>query len=80
MGEVLRMDQIGRKPLTERQKNVYKCILRYQNTNGYAPTIRELCRMAGLKSTSSVAGHLKLLEEKGYIVRKTECPRAIAVL
>ena len=64
----------------EKQMKVYECILRYQKVNGFAPTVRELCRMVGLKSTSSIASYLKALEEKGYIARKTECPRAIAVL
>lgn len=80
MSEAARIDLIDRKPLTEKQQNVYECIMQYQNVNGFAPTVRELCRMAGLKSTSSVAAHLNVLEEKGYIARKTECPRAIAVL
>lgn len=80
MNEAIRIALIDREPLTEKQQNVYECILQYQDINGYAPTVRELCRMAGLKSTSSVAAYLKLLEEKGYIARKAECPRAIAVL
>lgn len=31
-------------------------------------------------STSSVYAHLKILEEKGYIARKTDSSRAIAIL
>ena len=80
MSKAKRIDLIDREPLTEKQQKVYECILRYQKLNGFAPTVRELCRMVGLKSTSSIASYLKELEEKGYIARKTECPRAIAVL
>ena len=80
MSKAKRIDLIDREPLTEKQQKVYESILRYQKLNGFAPTVRELCKMVGLKSTSSIASHLKELEEKGYIARKTECPRAIAVL
>ena len=48
--------------------------------NGYAPTIREICKMVGVASTSSVYAHLKILEEKGYIARKMDASRAIAIL
>ena len=34
----------------------------------------------GVASTSSVYAHLKILEEKGYIARKMDASRAIAIL
>ena len=39
--------------------------MQYQRVNGYAPTIRAICKMVGVASTSSVYAHLKILEEKG---------------
>lgn len=80
MSEVVRIDLIDRAPLTEKQQNVYESIMKYQRINGFAPTIREICNMVGMASTSSVFTHLKSLEEKGYIVRKTDSSRAIAIL
>lgn len=80
MSEIARIALIDRAPLTEKQQNVYESIVRYQKVNGFAPTIREICKMVGVASTSSVYAHLKILEEKGYIARKMECPRAIAIL
>lgn len=47
------------KELTEQQTAVYKGILQYQKKYGYAPSIRELCEMCGLSSTSSVYLHLR---------------------
>ena len=44
------------------------------------PAIREICKMVGVASTSSVYAHLKILEEKGYIARKMDASRAIAIL
>ena len=67
MSEAARIDLVDRAPLTEKQQNVYESIMQYQRVNGYAPTIREICKMVGVASTSSVYAHLKILEEKGYI-------------
>ena len=79
MSEAARIDRVDRAPLTEKQ-NVYESIMQYQRVNGYAPTIREICKMVGVASTSSVYAHLKILEEKGYIARKMDASRAIAIL
>ena len=67
MSEAARIVLVDRAPLTEKQQNVYESIMQYQRVNGYAPTIREICKMVGVASTSSVYAHLKILEEKGYI-------------
>ena len=80
MSEAERIDLVDRAPLTEKQQNVYESIMQYQRVNGYAPTIREICKMVGVASTSSVYAHLKILEEKGYIARKMDASRAIAIL
>lgn len=40
------------------------------------PTVREICDATGLKSTSTVHAHLKVLEEMGYI-EKTKGHRSI---
>ena len=76
MSEAERIDLVDRAPLTEKQQNVYESIMQYQRVNGYAPTIREICKMVGVASTSSVYAHLKILEEKGYIARKLDASRA----
>lgn len=69
-----------RKKLTKSQKLVYDGIVEYQKQNGFAPSIRELCKLTGLASTSSVYAHLKNLEDLGYIRRKEDAPRAIAII
>ena len=69
-----------RKKLTKSQQLVYDRIVEYQKENGFAPSIRELCRLTGLASTSSVYAHLKHLEDLGYIRRKEDAPRAIAII
>lgn len=69
-----------RKKLTKSQQLVYDGIVEYQKENGFAPSIRELCKLTGLASTSSVYAHLKNLEDLGYIRRKEDAPRAIAII
>lgn len=69
-----------RKKLTDRQQLVYDGIVKYQKEHGFAPSIRELCKISGLASTSSVYAHLKSLEDLGYIRRKEDAPRAIAII
>lgn len=66
--------------LTVRQAQVYINIINYQRENGYSPTVRELCKMVGVSSTSTIVSHLKNLEESGFIRRKECSPRAIEVL
>ena len=69
-----------REELTEKQRLVYDGIVDYQMQYGYAPSIRELCVICNLASTSSVYAHLKKLEELGYIRRREDAPRAIAIV
>lgn len=69
-----------KKKLTERQQVVYDGIVDYQRRNGYAPSIRELCVICNVASTSSIYAHLKKLEELGYIRRREDAPRAIAIV
>lgn len=47
---------------------------------GYPPSVREICDAVGLKSTSTVHGHLARLEKKGYIRKDPTKPRAIEIL
>ena len=46
---------------------------------GYPPSVREICDATGLKSTSTVHGHLIRVEKKGLLYRDSMKPRAISV-
>ncbi|WP_235865695.1 transcriptional repressor LexA [Sarcina ventriculi] len=65
--------------LNEKQKEVYDFLLEFTKTNGYPPSVREICKAVSLKSTSTVHGHLKRLEKKGLIYRDSTKPRAIVI-
>ena len=46
---------------------------------GYPPSVREICMATGLKSTSTVHGHLQRLQKKGLLQRASMKPRAISL-
>jgi repressor LexA len=61
---------------TEIYEYMKKCVL----DKGYPPSVREICEAVGLKSTSTVHGHLERLEKKGLIRRDPTKPRAIELI
>lgn len=63
-----------------KQEAIYEFIKEQSREKGYPPSVREICNAVGLRSTSTVHGHLKKLEEKGFIRRDPTKPRAIEVL
>lgn len=66
--------------LTPRQERILEFIINELRTRGYPPSVREICRAVGLRSSSTVHAHLSQLEKKGYIRRDPSKPRAIEVL
>lgn len=56
-----------REPMTEPQQQVYDFIETFLDRNEYPPTIAEICTATGIRSKSTVHGHLKDLEAKGHI-------------
>jgi repressor LexA len=66
--------------LTKKQTIILEYIKSVVMDKGYPPSVREIGEAVGLKSTSTVHGHLTRLEEKGYIRRDPTKPRAIEIL
>ncbi|MBA3529455.1 MAG: transcriptional repressor LexA [Propionibacteriaceae bacterium] len=66
--------------LTPRQRRILEVIREAVNARGYPPSIREMGDAVGLASTSSVAHQLKVLEQKGFLRRDPNRPRALEVL
>jgi repressor LexA len=65
--------------LTPRQQRVLTVIRESLASRGYPPSMREIGERVGLTSSSSVAHQLRTLEEKGYIRRDPNRPRALSV-
>ena len=65
--------------MTENDKKVYKAIVEYIKKYQYPPTVRNLCTLTGIASTSTIHNRLKSLVEKGYI-EFDNCARGIRVV
>ena len=65
--------------LTPRQQRVLTTIKESIETRGYPPSMREIGERVGLTSSSSVAHQLRVLEDKGYLRRDPNRPRALSV-
>jgi repressor LexA len=68
------------RELTERQRQVLEFIKGQVREKGYPPSVREIGEAVGLRSSSTVHGHLRRLESKGYIRRDPTKPRAIEII
>src|SRR6478735_6753977 len=66
--------------LTPRQQRVLTVIRESLELRGYPPSMREIGEKVGLTSSSSVAHQLRVLEEKGYLRRDPNRPRALTVV
>ncbi len=66
--------------MSRRQQQILDFIAKEAEVRGYPPSVREIGQAVGLRSTSTVHGHLSQLERKGYIRRDATKPRAIELL
>jgi repressor LexA len=71
---------VKKKTLAGKQLEVLEFLKSELYNKGYPPSVREICEAVGLKSTSTVHGHLERLEKKGFIRRDPTKPRAIEIL
>ena len=65
--------------LTPRQTKVLLSIKDSIEKRGYPPSMREIGEAVGLTSSSSVSHQLRMLEQKGFIRRDPNRPRALEV-
>jgi len=67
------------KPRGNTQERILSYIQSAIETQGYAPSVREIGEAVGLSSTSTVHGHLRRLEKKGLLHRDAMKPRAMGL-
>ena len=65
--------------ITEKQKEVLKSTHVYINANGISPTVRNLCDLVGVKSSSTIHKYLTELQQEGYITKIDTIPRSIRI-
>lgn len=61
-----------RNRLTARQAKLLDFLRSFTRVNGYPPTMREMGRYMGIRSTNGVNDHLRALERKGVIRRRED--------
>lgn len=67
------------RPRGDMQAKILTYIQEVIETRGYPPSVREIGEAVGLRSTSTVHGHLTRLEKKGLLHRDAMKPRAIGL-
>ena len=66
----------ARRPLTARQREVLNFVRAFAAEQGYPPTVREIGAHFGFVPRS-VFDHLKALERKGYLRRRSSKSRSL---
>jgi DNA-binding MarR family transcriptional regulator len=69
-----------RSPLTERQADLLGFIREHITQHGYAPSFEEIALAFGYRSLATVHEHLSNLERKGYLTRRYNESRSIALV
>ncbi len=69
-----------REQLTQRQQRVLQFIDGQTKKQGYPPTIREIGKHLGIRSTNGVNDHLNALQRKGYLRRQDHKSRTLSVV
>jgi repressor LexA len=69
-----------KKGLSERQKRILEVLENFQVENGYPPSIREICELANISSTSVVNYYLDQLQEMNFIERDGKVSRGIRLI
>ena len=66
--------------LNKVERRILDYIIDYLKRNTYQPSIREIGKRFGIKSTKTVSEHLQSLADKGYIERDSSRSRAVRVV
>lgn len=68
------------KPLSSLERRILDFIVDYLRRNTYQPSIREIARRFGIKSTKTVSEYLQSLADKGWIERDPSRSRGVRVV
>jgi repressor LexA len=66
--------------LTKIERKILDYLVDYLKQHTYQPSIREIGRRFGIKSTKTVSEHLQALADKGYIERDASRSRGVKIL
>ena len=66
--------------LNEKEQKVLDFVISQVKDTGYPPSVREICRAVGFKSTCSAHQYIKRLADKGYLEKSSLKMRALKVI
>lgn len=61
----------------EKLTKVMDYIRKFSEENGYTPSVREIAKECGIKSTATVHSYLAKLQDKGYLNKATNKKRSV---
>ena len=65
--------------LTPMRRQILEFIVTCQRERSFPPTIREIGEHVGLSSSATVANHIRVLKDAGYIEKNPQQPRTLTV-
>ncbi len=68
------------EPLSKIERRILNYLVDYLKENTYQPSIREIGKRFGIKSTKTVSEHLQALADKGHIERDASRSRGVKIL
>jgi len=68
------------EPLSKIERRILDYLIDYLKKNTYQPSIREIGKRFGIKSTKTVSEYLQALADKGYIEREASRSRGVKIL
>ena len=63
----------------DRSEQIFEFMQKYIAENGFAPTVREICKACGIKSTATVFTYINELAERGVINKVDNRNRAVSL-
>jgi repressor LexA len=68
------------EPLSKMERRILDYLIDYLKRNTYQPSIREIGKRFGIKSTKTVSEYLQSLADKGYIEREASRSRGVRII
>jgi repressor LexA len=68
------------EPLSKMERRILDYLIDYLKRNTYQPSIREIGRRFGIKSTKTVSEYLQALADKGFIEREASRSRGVRIV
>ena len=68
------------EPLSKMERRILDYLIDYLKRNTYQPSIREIGKRFGIKSTKTVSEYLQALADKGYIEREASRSRGVRIV